>query len=366
MKFLIQGYYGRSNFGDDLLLRVVIDQLRSAFDGCLIRVLCHGPGADRMVEDIGIERRYLIENSETALILKTLRWADVFIWGGGTCLHDSGFCGYWRNVAAKACGCKVVWLGIGVDVIRRVRSKCRARISVASCDLMMIRDEDSYRKAKEMFPSFRDIRLTEDLVWLHSFSGKIQDPAQGELLISWRDFTKYLDASKLDRFIEKMVQFTLCAIRDGVFSRVCVVNAAGTVDYDANAKVFNALKIAFERDCPSVTLSFLGRPSLGEILNSMRKASFLLSGRMHPFIVSKLMGIPSLPIAYAAKVNTYASYFEGQGVIPLLEPVSSTEMYDLVRLEMSNAPKLKEGIDVLRQKSEQNINHLKCLLNADS
>lgn len=367
MRFLVQGYYGRSNFGDDLLLKVVISKLNECFKGAEFRILSDGLGIERLSRDLGLSADIFIPVNHTSKIVSSMHWADVLLWGGGTCLHDSGFCGFWRNLLAKAMGCKVVWIGIGMDHLVRIRSKLKANVCALTCDLMILRDSVSLTMARKAFPFLRNVHLAEDLVWLHSLHKGKRFQSQKELVVTWRDFSKQISSTENTLLLIEIAKSIIDLIHTRGLESVKVVNLAGNVDFQFNLKAAEILREEIESLGMGISVSFLENPSINEALHSLQNASLVISGRMHPFIVAKLFGVPSLPIVYATKVDTYAHYFSNQSSIDITKgnfsSINSNTLYKQMVHTLDNYSSLIHPIEELKKKAELNFKYLVNLLN---
>src|SRR5680860_1161972 len=128
MRYLISGYYGEGNAGDEAILAGILRALQSRDPEAEFTVLSFSP------EDT--ERRHRVEAIPTGLrdprpLLRALRGADILISGGGSFLHEAdldlyGHSFLWREgklrpvpyflsvvLAARALGVPVMWYAQG-------------------------------------------------------------------------------------------------------------------------------------------------------------------------------------------------------------------------------------------------------------
>ena len=84
MKYVISGYYGFNNSGDDALLMSIINGIRSTDDSAEITVLSKSPAETRKNYSVNAVNRYNI----FSLIAK-ISCCDVLISGGGTLIQDA-------------------------------------------------------------------------------------------------------------------------------------------------------------------------------------------------------------------------------------------------------------------------------------
>ncbi|MFY9134764.1 MAG: polysaccharide pyruvyl transferase family protein, partial [Bacillota bacterium] len=83
MKFVISGYFGFQNIGDEAILAAMIEHLREADHGSEIVVLSKDPIFTQRLHNVSAVNR-----NDIFGISRELRDADLFISGGGSLLQD--------------------------------------------------------------------------------------------------------------------------------------------------------------------------------------------------------------------------------------------------------------------------------------
>lgn len=176
MKFLIWGYYGYRNTGDEMMLSIIIDILRKIDDKCQITVKTKSPAETR--EKYGVETLY--ENatirktiSEKYDVFKKIIQANVLLIGGGTLLHEYPGAG-WRSIfrllkiaiLAKVFGTKVVLYGVGVGEILTRTGIIFTRHLVNNSALTVVRDNRSKRILADIGCRSIKVRATADLTFM--------------------------------------------------------------------------------------------------------------------------------------------------------------------------------------------------------
>lgn len=183
MRYFLYGYYGFGNFGDDLLLDVLIAKIRSLDEGSSFVVrarepvpaFANDPGvrfvhAESILENqnLGKIRRFLAYRST---LNEAVRECDVMVIGGGTLFIDKGRLS-WSLVllfeavrAARQAGVRVVVTGVAIDILAHPLSVFLTRRIFALADFSAVRDSLSlaYFQGVETEP-----RLSADLAWLRS------------------------------------------------------------------------------------------------------------------------------------------------------------------------------------------------------
>ena len=173
---LLSGYYGCGNLGDDLLLTVAVEELRTILPDARFLLRDHGADLPKLGPDViptGIDA---ILNDQTHLrlyrlisftwhaagLLRQCRW---LIFGGGTVYHDN------RGLASMALqwllchlaallGVRVAALGVGIGDLRTARGRWLLRGIIARCELFLVRDDAALRQC-----AGTKARLTDDLVF---------------------------------------------------------------------------------------------------------------------------------------------------------------------------------------------------------
>lgn len=181
MRYFLYGYYGFGNFGDDLLLDVLISGIRSHDNDALFAVRARekvpafaGDPDVRFVlaESILEDRRHSKVRrflSYRSALVAEVRESDVMVIGGGTLFIDKGRPN-WSLVllfeavkAARSAGKKIVVTGVAIDILAHPLSVFLTQRIFAMADFSAVRDSLSLA----YFQSARNVPvLSADLAWL--------------------------------------------------------------------------------------------------------------------------------------------------------------------------------------------------------
>jgi polysaccharide pyruvyl transferase CsaB len=210
MKILISGYYGFGNLGDEAILRVLVNELKSKFPDSELVVLSQKPQKTNKALGIrAINRWNLLQ------IFAELKTTSLFVSGGGgliqdrTSMRSSLYYLGLMELARNFCPVALVGQGIGAIKSKFIRSLSRKVMSRA--DLITLRDQTS-REFLNLTNGHRKItRVASDLsllLWpewrkLHTTSGRngTESPARigvsltGDLSNEFvRELAKQLDS----------------------------------------------------------------------------------------------------------------------------------------------------------------------------
>ena len=165
MRYLISGYYGEGNLGDEAILAGILQEVAACDPQAEFLVLSFSPEdtQDRHgVQAISTSLRQPVE------LTRALRWADLLISGGGSILHEADFELYGRHfllrdgklrpipyflsvvLAAKAQGVPVIWYAQGLGPLHTRSARHLVRFAGEISDVVTFRDRESAALALEL------------------------------------------------------------------------------------------------------------------------------------------------------------------------------------------------------------------------
>ena len=176
MRYFIYGYYGCGNFGDDLMLSALVEQIRRRDADALMTVKCKesvaglGPGVsflavDKVMEDRAPRWRRGLRYLHR--LLGGIRGHDYLIIGGGALFLDKGRMSHallllWCLVMrARLTRIRVAVVGVSFDLLAHPVSLWLARSIFRGADFITVRDALSHDYARYFGRS--DARLCADL-----------------------------------------------------------------------------------------------------------------------------------------------------------------------------------------------------------
>ncbi len=291
-RFLLSGYYGFGNLGDEALLDVIVARLRARYPAAAIDVLSGDPAGT--AQRLGVEAT---PRFDVAAVRRAIDRADVVLSGGGGLLQNATSLRsllYYAGVVRSATRAKkrtmIFAQSIGpLDFWGRtvVRAWCRG------IDAATVRDERSRKILAPLVPGVR-VERTADPVFLFEPHGEPLDLAAegldgpGPLVVvsvrRWQhnDATIALLAAVVDRL----------AAEHG--AHVALLPLGGAPDADVSTSV-----IRRARSAPVLLPDY----PLGQAAQIIGRASLVVGMRLHALIIAARMGVPFVSIPYDPKVN---------------------------------------------------------------
>jgi len=165
MRYLISGYYGEKNAGDEAILAGILQEVRRRDPEAAFTVLSFDP------EDTC--RRHGVETLSTSLrdpvgLVAAMRSSDLLISGGGSILHEADFALHGRSflfregklrpvpyflsvvLLARAVGLPVMWYAQGLGPLHTSAARRLVGAAGSASQVVTWRDPDSARLAAEV------------------------------------------------------------------------------------------------------------------------------------------------------------------------------------------------------------------------
>jgi len=320
-RFLISGYYGFGNLGDEALLAVIVDQLRARWPAAAIDVLSNDPPATARTYGVEATAR-----AAPAAVRHAIERADVLLSGGGGLLQNVTslrsllyYAGIIRTAIRAGKKTMIFAQSIGpLDFWGRamVRQFCRG------VDRATVRDERS-RAILAGLLAATPVERTADPVFLFEGTEQPLDLAAEGLaddgvplvVVSVRrwqngDATAAALAVAIDRLSE----------RTG--ARVALLPLGGPPDAEASTLVI--------RKCTSTPVLLPDYP-LAQAAQVIGRAALVIGMRLHALIIAARLGVPFVALPYDPKVSSLCEdlqypleplFVPGQKVPPSAEIVA--------------------------------------------
>jgi polysaccharide pyruvyl transferase CsaB len=292
-RFLLSGYYGFGNLGDEALLQVIAERLRARWPGCTIDVLSGDPAATAAAYGVEATPRM-----DVGRVREAIERADVVLSGGGGLLQNVTslrsllyYSGVIKGAVAAGKPTMVFAQSVGpLDFWGRavVRTFCKGLTGAT------VRDERSRALLGSLVPGV-PVERTADPVFLFEPGGEPLDLASEGLAESdaplvvvsvrkWQgsDATAHALANAVDR---------LAAMHG---ARVAFLPLGGPADAEVSTTII--------RRCASTPVLLPDYP-LNQAAQVIGRASLVIGMRLHALIIAARLGVPFLALPYDPKVG---------------------------------------------------------------
>lgn len=359
MKYVISGYYGFNNSGDDALLLSIVDGIKSTDSSADITVLSKSPAETRKNYGVNAVNRY----NPFSLISKISR-CDVLISGGGTLIQDATSTKsliYYLTVirVAQFFKRKIMLYANGIGPLNSFKNIEMTRKILNDVDMITLRDENSLTALGQIGITKPEIHLTADPAFLlkaNDKGGEILETygiphGQPLLCVSVRKWK-----NNPENFTEIMSEFCDYAFdRYGLFT--VFVPMQQKTDFEIALEVKNKMKNR------SVVIG--ANYPVESLLSIMEEMSVCVGMRLHTLIYSASCTVPTIGIVYDPKVNGFMEYM-GEDKFVTVEDMDRNKMcillddvcenYDAVRSH------LKFNMTSMRVKARENTELLQKLV----
>lgn len=361
-KYFIYGYYGFNNFGDDLLLDVLLTRIRRADQEAEFVIRARAPVValakdadvrflliEPILEEQGKSRLVRFLAYRSALMAQA-RNCDVMVVGGGTLFIDKGRIN-WSLLflheairAAKRHGRKVVVTGVAVDILAHPLSLWLTQRIFAMADFSAVRDALSlaYFQNAKTPPA-----LAADLVWLKDTPDTTQAPRVRRVIgLNFIDYfrstTQSEDAHRayrvaLSRLIARYSQeydFRLIALQKGIGQRD-----------DWFADEFRAL-------LPQGAVVYIDSDASLQL--ALQGVDAVITTRFHLALLAARAGIATCIVDHELKLTSLAQDLVLPSV-PMMEFVQGAEVDPMERLQAWDPEATRRAVTRIASRAEVNF-----------
>lgn len=286
MKYVVSGYIGFDNFGDEAIAHILSQKLKS--EGAeKITLISSNPEKTSYIHGVcscGMLR-----------FLPSLIESDVLISGGGSLLQDvTSFKSlvYYLAVIYSALifGKKVEIFAQGIGPIKSKLGQFLTKFALKRASIITVRDE----KSQELLKSWGiDSELVKDPVLELELSHKNN---KGTVGIQLRSF-KGVDNS----FLQKLADEVCKRFSD---KKIVILPLQKSIDTDVCKKFAQILR---EKGINNISL--LEETSLTEVIDAISDLEYLIAMRFHANIIGIKAGVKTLAINYDPKVEKLAQEY---------------------------------------------------------
>jgi polysaccharide pyruvyl transferase CsaB len=290
VRFLVSGYYGFGNAGDELILRALCGRIKAKLDGSTLTVLSADPKKSSI--DLGINA---VNRWNPVRILAAMIGCDRFISGGGGLFQDrtgslSLYYYLFLIALAKVLGKKIIICGAGISELKGFNKSLTAAIFKLA-ERITVRDEASRDLLISWGCSGSRIEATADILFLENIAPSLKPGP---------------DKSPVIAFVLRKTQKTKEDIK-------LISSFASNIIKKFGAKViFLPFQPAVDLEVNKEAAELAGRGAEVKIWNNIdgliadiRECDILISQRFHGLVLAALLGIPFAGIYEDSKIERF-------------------------------------------------------------
>ena len=301
-KVVLSGYFGFDNFGDEKVLSIIIDTLKS--QGAYVTVLSHNPkktSAFYGVESVG--------SFNPIAVLQKIMFCDVLVSGGGSLLQDV------TSVKSLFYYLGIIFLGLlfqkkvmlysqGIGPIRTPLGRLFTKFLLKRVNKIAVRDQRSFN---ELSKAGIEAVLTADALWGLEFPEREKKNQVVIQLRSWSGMNKEKIQNMADVIAEDFRGYNIKILPLQISS-----------DMNVCRKMQQELKLR------NIDAELFINLSCDDIIRVISESRFVIAMRYHACLVAIKSGARVLAVSYDIKVENLAS----QANIPLIpvEIINSFQM----------------------------------------
>jgi len=290
MNFLLSGYYGFGNLGDEMLLGVIVEKLRERYPASQIEVLSETP--EQTARDFHVEAT---PRMDLARVKKAVERSDVVLSGGGGLLQNATslksllyYAGIIRAAIHAGRKTMIFAQSIGpLDFIgrRTVRECCKGLQAAA------VRDERSRVLLESLVDGVVVERSADPVFLIDPPPAQVAADALGPaadplVVVCVRKTAAFSDgvgaiAGAVDQLAE-------------LGARIVFLPIGGIADAEASTEIIRRCR------CAPMLLPFDRRAAAAGVI---ARARLVIGVRLHALILAIRFGVPFLAIPYDPKVS---------------------------------------------------------------
>ena len=281
-KVLISGYYGFDNFGDEAILKVLLEKLKD----CDVTVLTANPR--KTFDTFGVHSVYSFSLEH---VLKEVAYCDVLISGGGSLLQNvtsNQSLWFYGSIIqfAQLMRKEVVIFAQGIGPINGWFSTGLAKRWLKNANYISVRDENSLKLLNKW--KIKNANLVCDPLYSLEVSQPERTTKIGIQLRKYNTLT--------DELFDNIVK----QIRGRYYNReIELISLQDEMDVGISQVFYNKVK-AVE---PSINIKIVKGLNNDEIIKHISEYDCLIAMRYHACLTGIKYGVKTLAIAYDPKVE---------------------------------------------------------------
>ncbi len=353
---LISGYYGFNNFGDDMVARTLITELKKAHPQLEMCVLSKNPKSTSVSLGVDSMDRYSFMK-----LFKIIKQSEIYAYGGGTLLTDitsRKSLQYYTTTLmyAKRHGLKTAVIANGLGPFVHKSSENAVRKLLDKVDTLAFRDNNSFEYAKRLSGNIKPY-LTADLALLFEPSNEAMKSIRAFLAANNLSEGNYFVVSLRDwKNIPRDYTSTIAQACDHISEKHGLTPVFVPLQPSKDTRIS-------EEVCMKTKTRSVIAYSVNDVDNVcalIQNAGFTLAMRLHPLIYSYSASIPFLGLSYDEKVSAFIKEVDRDDYLDVSDITLSplTEMIDKALSEKRSY----DSLEVMMERSKKNIKLISELL----
>ena len=343
--FVLGGYYGYGNIGDDALLFTVISNILEKKPDIKICVLTKNPKKCQNWLDGYFANIIAKPRFNFLKVKKAIKKSKALVFGGGTLLQDStsgrSFGYYaWLLKTAQKLNKKTILYANGIGPLYDKKNKKQTENLMRKITLATIRDEESYDYLNKMELNKDKIYLTSDEALtvkqnkhLSAYKKDFKEYIKGEYIVVSVRKWKYLDADFFGKF-------------SAAIDIICRENHLIPVYIVMHPKIDRKISEHLSTLNGKAYLADVGG-DIEKILSIVRSAEAVISIRLHALIFAAAFDIPMIGISSNdPKVKSFMrDLFDNDDYTVGLKDFSKDRLTEKFNILMANKENVKNKIN---------------------
>lgn len=288
---LISGYYGFDNLGDDLILHVLVEQLKQRHTRII--VLSNKP--EETAQRYGVEA---IPRTHFLKIMDAMAQCHLFISGGGGLLQDKtgpNSILYYGGLMllSELFELPTMCFAQGVGPIENKYTRWLATKALSRCTNLTVRDEKSADLVREL--TDKEPTITLDPVWLMEMPQKVvkKDAEKLTIGLSLREWDSLTPAA-----MERLAKFFKHWVSQHVNQPVEFLLFSFQNDQDETVLEQMSQQLYY------ANIGTWKKVRSEDIINTMPQCDLFFGMRYHSLVLAILSGIQSYGLIYDSKVES--------------------------------------------------------------
>lgn len=328
-RFLVAGYYGFGNAGDELILRSILGHLKKLQGENRIGVLSNNPKKTEAEHLVTAINRWLPWK-----VLKAILQCDILIFGGGGLLQDrTGSIGLWYYLSilwlALFFKRKIVVCAIGVGPLQSRFNKFLVARTLNCIDELAVRDQGSLLELQRFSVIKKAEVVSDPVLALPIFprDGKISSKTHPRIGMVVRSLLQSENSdrlgSKRKRLFTERLSHSISKLAEKIDARISLIPFHPDKDSLVTKELLQKL---------NGKADLIQWNNLDELILFFSQMDFVVSMRLHGVILSALMAIPSVGIAVDPKIDHFLKEISprfSRTHLVSLEQVENQELFSI-------------------------------------